>query len=170
MKCKLHGTSCSDPLRHSSVTWCLTLTPLQDMTLARSSGLGNTLTLHKAICAIRMVRGGMNEPNQCKPLNNTNLHSQQRISCVSLTQCLKCKLLIEVTSPPREFSGPRDHSCPRPLTPHWGRALIPIHSLWSMLLPGWGPHVPVVLSWSLLPTQGPESLESKKLHCFLVRI
>lgn len=140
------------------------------MTLARSSGLGNTLTLHKAICAIRMVRGGMNEPNQCKPLNNSNMHSQQRISCVSLTQCPKCKLLIEVTSPPREFSGPRDHGCPRPLTPHWGGALIPIHSLWSMLLPGWGPHVPVVLSWSLLPTQGPESLESKKLHCFLVRI
>ena len=29
------------------------------------SGLGNTLTLHKAICAIRMVRGGMNDPEQC---------------------------------------------------------------------------------------------------------
>lgn len=71
--------------------------PLTGYDSARSSGLGNTLTLHKAICAIRMVRGGMNEPNQCKPLNNSNMHSQQRISCVSLTHCPKCKLLIEVT-------------------------------------------------------------------------
>lgn len=135
------------------------------------NGLGNTLTLHKVICVIRMVRGGMNEPKQYKPLNNTNLfNSQQRISCVSLTQCPKCELLIEVMSPPGEFSEPRDQGCPRPLIPHWGRALIPIQSLWSTLLPGWGAHVPVVLSWSLLPTQRPESLESKELHCFLVRI
>lgn len=81
------------------------------------NGLGNTLTLHKAICAIRMVRDGMNEPKQCKPLNNTNLcNSQQRISCVSLTQCPKCELLIEVMSPPGEFSGPRGPGLPK--TPH----------------------------------------------------